>query len=629
MTLFESFFGIKTHMTSERNMLSLGQILPIRTRKCRKKLRGHILFAFFTTSMSFVSCGQSDSVKTSSSSFTIASSSRPITDTPLISEQDPDWSASGQYIAYSASTEGNEDIWILDLASGNTKRLTTHPARDIMPRWSPDDNSVVFVSNRGSGQRNLWTISSDGDPKSLVQVTHDHHAVGDNLVNWSPDGAKLLFSALDGDNANVWTISSDGSNAKQITNLKGVSWDPDWSQDGKSIAFNYAPNSNMAASSLWVASADGGNERSLNVLPATEGESLIQWCPAWSPDGNWLTFCGREINGNMKIWLVSSEGGIPIDLTLDFPQGVGRPRWSPDGNEILFSPVMGVSKIAIYDIESGSRQVFIDSVTTRFPPISWAPNGESLLYTKNDAEGTDIWRYTFANKKRNRVTAGGSVSPLMFVGLASSPDGNSVAYNSEVAGTREIWTLDLATNEKDRITVDIGESLMDWSPDGENIIFNDHSKGSGHDLWLVPSTGGVVKEFVRWEGHEWGPVWSPDGKYIAFTANGAPNDLGLQNTSGQNPTWTIWTVSVEDKTAKAITEGVRPSWDATGNHLFYGQGGNLYRISTTDGTRNLIIETASAEVWPYISPDGKSVAITEIPTNDLWVVNVEELVRSR
>ena len=253
-----------------------------------------------------------------------------------VREEHADWSPDGRWIAYGANHEGNRDIWIKPAAGGDPLRITSDPAHDRVPRWSPDGRKLLFASDRG-GRWNLWTVAPFSGENSLIRITKDEDAVISHALpaGWSPDGSEIVFTGSRGD-YELWIVSATGGDRRQLDThgLKG--WDPDWSPDGRWIAFNAHREGGYAQ--LWAIPAAGGEVRRLTSLAQNS------YNPSWSPDGRWIAFTARD-QGPFNLYAVPFAGGPLVQLT-DSTAGYIGPRWSPDGGRLVFESRRGEIAIA-------------------------------------------------------------------------------------------------------------------------------------------------------------------------------------------------------------------------------------------------------------------------------------------
>src|SRR5215470_1164316 len=123
----------------------------------------------------------------------------------------PRWSHDGQMIAFSSNPEGRQDIYVVPAAGGRPKRLTSHPANDIIPSFSADNQWIYFSRIRG-GESNIWKVPVSGGAE--VQVTQN--------VGWvaleSPDGAAVYYTETSGPQPSpLWRLSTDVARRKRLS----------------------------------------------------------------------------------------------------------------------------------------------------------------------------------------------------------------------------------------------------------------------------------------------------------------------------------------------------------------------------------------------------------------------------
>src|SRR5262245_56675532 len=120
----------------------------------------------------------------------------------------PRWSPDSRRIAFDSTAEGNFDIYVIELGSARTLRLTADAADDAIPNWSPDGTWIYFASNRTARQE-VWKVRRAGGPAE--QVTHN----GGACVYPSTDGTHIYYTKHDGD-AELWTVPVAGGEEHQV-----------------------------------------------------------------------------------------------------------------------------------------------------------------------------------------------------------------------------------------------------------------------------------------------------------------------------------------------------------------------------------------------------------------------------
>jgi Tol biopolymer transport system component len=186
----------------------------------------------------------------------------------------------------------------------------------------PADGLIVFESDRG-GQLDLWTMRPDGS--DAAKLTNDK--VEDAFPEWSPNGKRIAWTRGGfGTSGELWVMNADGTGRRQITFNAFSDIDPVWSPDSSQLAFRSIRGGNR---DIYVIGADGTGERRLTSDPA------IDYAPDWSPDGARIAFTS-ERSGASAVYTMSAIDGSDVrKLTPDSLQAA-IPRYSPDGRQIAF-----------------------------------------------------------------------------------------------------------------------------------------------------------------------------------------------------------------------------------------------------------------------------------------------------
>lgn len=293
---------------------------------------------------------------------------------------EPSVSPDGRTVAVAVSTldldadTTRAAIWLVPVAGGEPAQLTSGAKNDTSPRWSPDGETITFLSNRDTEKAQLWVIPVHGG--EARRLTSLDNAVADPV--WSPDGRQIAFVAkltppdpnpnsdvkvitsvrykfdgegfLEGKHRHIWTIEvgRDGAVPVRLTDGDFEHTAPAWSPTGHEIAFSTNRNPEWEfewSRDLWTVSPASKQLRRL-----TSGDC---WCdlPAWSPDGRSIACFGTKrldlSSPNHELWVLPAAGGEPVSLTADFDRSLGdhslsdtgrfpaqRPVWRADGSAI-------------------------------------------------------------------------------------------------------------------------------------------------------------------------------------------------------------------------------------------------------------------------------------------------------
>ena len=309
-----------------------------------------------------------------------------------------------------------------------------------------------------------------------------------------------------------------------------------WSPDGKTVAFI----SNISGrNNLWLVSAEGGWPVQLTI------SDQRQAAPAWSPDSKWIAY-QSDYDGDEQwdIFLVSPKTGQVVNLTKTRQIAEESPAWSPDGRYLAYMvkpKTSSVFEIDVYDMVM--RQV--KHLTTGTPkdklnagPI-WSKDGKLIVYTQQQAKGTDsnIFIADVASGKSTLLTPHNGEQ--LYTANALSPDARKLLITSNAAnGYDNVGLLDVATKKIEWLTQDKWEiSGGDFSPDGRYATWTANVDGNS-DIYLHELAGGKTIALPLPKG-----VNTPGGSESAFTRDGsrllyyhngpnAPNDIWVFDLAG-------------------------------------------------------------------------------------------------
>lgn len=202
---------------------------------------------------------------------------------------DPAWSPDGARIAFWSLYVENPEITVVDIDGRNRVRITDSLLPDWHPSWSPDGSKIVFHSFRNrqvaTGNRgDLYVINADGTgTQQLTFTDREAHIPDAGRPSYSPDGTRLLFTSLrdhTSPDANapseVYVMNADGSGPVNLTNNPAWDGGAEWSPDGARIVFSSGRDADEFDKDIWVMNADGSNPQRLT----TEGNRVT---PTFSP----------------------------------------------------------------------------------------------------------------------------------------------------------------------------------------------------------------------------------------------------------------------------------------------------------------------------------------------------------
>ncbi len=386
----------------------------------------------------------------------------PITFEDLMKVQrisDPQVSPDGRWIAYvqgAVNLEANKTtrhIWLLPVEGGEPRQLTRGEGSDTRPRWSPDCDSIAFISTRG-GNSQVWIIPMNGgEARQLTNIATEADG-----VTWAAKGDTLIFTSqvypdCPDETCNKQRLDAAATSkvkVQTIDRLFFTHWDH-W-VEGK-----YAH--------LFAVSAQGGPPRDLTP-GAVDSPTFFLGGPdgyAISPDGAEVCFTSNHSQPpssiawttNNDLFLVSVAAvssppeaprsqsaaiGEARNFTKDNPGSDASPQYSPNGRYIAYTSQArdgyesDLFRLRVYDRETGKVKDLTPGFDQWVASFAWAPDNDTIYFIAPDHAEDPIFKTSVSNPTVHKVLGGSNDE------LSVTPDGKTLVFtNSALAQPAEIY----------------------------------------------------------------------------------------------------------------------------------------------------------------------------------------------
>ena len=495
-------------------------------------------------------------------------------------------------------------------------RLTDFTGVEDFPAIAPDMKSVAFAA-RVDGVEQIFVRLVAGGP--ALQLTRD--AVDHELPRWSPDASAIFYfsPAAPGDaQGTIWTIPALGGPPRRVIDSVGGA---DVARDGRIACFRRRDGK----LELVTAASDGSGVRVVSEF----NDSVYYRHPHWSPDTRSVAY-QRGDGFRWDIFVVPSEGGAPRQVTRENRQIHGL-AWQPDSRRIVYSSSRGSSMpylptISLWeiDVDGGEPRLLVPGDVSYVHPDV---NASGALVASRLHMRFDVWRYPLSGNAEENVSRGVAITRQ--TAQVQTPtvgvNDRDIAFLSDSGGHANLWVLNTDTKVLRQITYErdgtVALGLPIWSPDGKRIAFvsSRGNTGLGFSVWVIDPDGGNQRQIAA---HGLGAAWSLDARWLYYVGEGS-----------------VYKVPAEGGAAELVRPGpVRNVIGSDGKTLYFvvdrilasGRPGfEIHAASPEDGPSRVIAEipASRAPQWqiinPALSPDGQSLAmpLTDGVTTDIWTLS--------
>jgi len=400
---------------------------------------------------------------------------------PGASDLSASWSFDGEWIVFSRTHGGLSELWVIPASGGEERPLLADQFVNMDPSFLPDDQHVIFTSNRVGGMDNIWSIHIPTG--ELSQLTFG------GGKDWYPSVSRdgVIVYTRWSHQTDLYTVNVPTGKSDQLTSWTQDNFVGRYNPGGDRVAYQSSRTGNAE---VWVLDPETREELNLS------DHAAMDVLPAWSPTGEEIAFLsGRE--GVMNLWVAKSDGS-------------GRPERISDQEIYIPSKVWAVSL-----------------------GVRWTPDGKSIGYVMPNVEGPSLWMMD---------RAGGTDAKLVRRGVERFDwylDRNRIVYTTLTEEGLELRAANLETNEE-RLLYTGPHTEMILAPDGTAIALVKSESHFNQALFRLrlqpPATADglptAVGELERltdgqglWHVHNGG--WSHDGEWIVYTQDTDNGDIYL------------------------------------------------------------------------------------------------------
>jgi dipeptidyl aminopeptidase/acylaminoacyl peptidase len=429
--------------------------------------------------------------------------------------EDPQISADGQWVAYTVLTSSLKDdkqktcIWMVATAGGDALPMTSQEVSSSHPRWSPDNKFLAFLSKRNEGKTQVWLLNRlGGEAQHVTDTIQDVKEFA-----WSPDSKRLVLVLQDPSPEELEEAKTKAKSESEDNDPKDkkTKTQRPWVVDRYQFKIDEVGYLERRRTHLYVF------DLARKILTQVTSGDFDDEQPAWSPDGKFLAFSSHRSASDpdrtydSNIWVVAADKtdkGAHLTQVTTNPGSDESPAWSPDGNWITYVTqldaklfVYATKHIAISPASGGGARVLTEGLDRMSTEPHFSPDGKAIYFIADDDGAQNLCRVAIAGGEITRPIAG----RLMLYAYSIARSGEVAAQIATMDRPDEIYTipsgkLTRITHTNDdfmaQIKITVPEYVKFKSKDGTTVsgyLYKplDYAPGKKYPAILRPHGGPV------------------------------------------------------------------------------------------------------------------------------------------